>query len=629
MPARSRIFSELLAQDEEKGSMLGLRFHDIPPSKRRRMGLNSRFDRMVEAMNTTYNSPSGSSSSRQTRNKNRNRSSSSSSYSLPMTPIDPYYDGLKSGALGDDFSVLKMKNKLPGLEEQNEDDQAGQFREPLPSWLRQTFSALHQTHPLRLLLPRSSSHPQTKSMSLAESQQSDSSPRIEEESAFACSRASFPSPLSPKLVHEEHLASPIALRAIDRGPQQKPRLQEHLPATPSNAQNIPFSEPGPASISASNLPSSRPPLLITFANEYCATDFTIYPAENHKPLGADTRLSATPARDMLNTPSLNQSYSSNFLSPHSFPPQTCSDLFTTPGPVYYTSRPEGVCEPSSDSPIPDIPLPDIDAGSLQFQWIPFDRKQSNVDIFARTHNYNAASMVKRGCTLPPSSDPDNPIIRGDEIPMEDDSRNASTRSSLHAQQTARRRHTSNVYSSEPDSLPMASSTDDYLKNDQASSITSFQMDPPEYFCPQAESTPCKQVETDVQHTPLDTERPETSCPFRFRLPSLPPPSPSQSGTENPRGQKTMPSLEVTGQVSERVDSHNEERLATERVPEQAPWSSPPRPLGVEVPAFATAPGIYLSALRDGGIRREPSREEDIGKVKVRVAYCFYPVVIKF
>ena len=92
-------------------------YPDIPYPKRRKTGLNSRFDRMVEAMNATCDSPSGSTFSR--RNA-RNRSSSSSSYGPPTTPLAPCYEELKSDALGRNFSVLKVKCSVS--EEREADD---------------------------------------------------------------------------------------------------------------------------------------------------------------------------------------------------------------------------------------------------------------------------------------------------------------------------------------------------------------------------------------------------------------------------------------------------------------------------------------------------------------------------
>ncbi|KAJ3800070.1 hypothetical protein GGU11DRAFT_806984, partial [Lentinula aff. detonsa] len=99
MPAKSLIFSELLAEEAENGTNLQQRDATIR-AKRRKIGLNSKFDRMVEAMNVTYRSP---------KKRQRTRSSSVSSYGVPQTPVDAY-DGLQIGALGQDFSVIKMRN---------------------------------------------------------------------------------------------------------------------------------------------------------------------------------------------------------------------------------------------------------------------------------------------------------------------------------------------------------------------------------------------------------------------------------------------------------------------------------------------------------------------------------------
>jgi len=74
---------------------------------------------MVERMNMSYHSPS-TSASRSRRRASSAASSSVSSNGLPQTPVD-YYDGLQVGALGDDFSIIKVNGKIPMVEAEEDE----------------------------------------------------------------------------------------------------------------------------------------------------------------------------------------------------------------------------------------------------------------------------------------------------------------------------------------------------------------------------------------------------------------------------------------------------------------------------------------------------------------------------
>jgi hypothetical protein len=93
---------------------------DFGPSFKRHktMGLNARFDRMLERVDLTlqdHQASSTTASSRQGRARARSAGSSSvsSGYDVPKTPVDAY-DGLEDGRLGDTFSVIKMKSAIRG-----------------------------------------------------------------------------------------------------------------------------------------------------------------------------------------------------------------------------------------------------------------------------------------------------------------------------------------------------------------------------------------------------------------------------------------------------------------------------------------------------------------------------------
>ncbi|KAF9268870.1 hypothetical protein L218DRAFT_1073304 [Marasmius fiardii PR-910] len=606
MPARSRIFSEL---DEENGSTLDLHLQDIPPAKRHRTGLNSRFDRMIDAMNATNYSPPKSSSSLY------KRSSSNSSYGLPVTPVDPYYGKLRSGVLGEDFSVLKIKIS----EERNENDQSDQFREPLPPWLCETFSTLHRGHPLRLLLPSSPSTPQTESMKFAGDQKIDHSSMTKEKNILHASP-------SPRLLHEEPLASSIATRT-NGFRATSPRPQEQLSVTPLNVQNVPFLTPKPASsTSASTFPPSPRPLLFALSPrshaKYIPSDFSILSAETRKTVQNHVHSPARPhfsfALQDISSTLFNHQCSTCILSPPSLPPQTCSDLFTTPGPVYCTSRPEDECQPSLDSPRQDTPPLDIDTDVLQFHWTPFDRKQPALITPTRIHN--PVLMAQRNGTFPLSRfrDEFDPHYEGPtrEEPRYYNPYPHSSGSPLDPQPArCERRHTITPHPSESGGLPTASSNNDY----KISFVNSLHVRPMEELHPEAGSTSYEQLH--IQRTPPETERPETPCPFRFRPPPLPlfVPASGKYKTQNPRyGELTMMPLSSEEEEAWQVRGcrSKEEQGSMEQEPEQTLWSSIPLPPNA-LPAFAPAPGIYISPLH-GMNEQEPLREADIGKVKNRL-----------
>ncbi|KAK0212705.1 hypothetical protein DFS33DRAFT_58013 [Desarmillaria ectypa] len=138
---------------------------DITPApKRQRTGLNSRFDRMMDTVNVVCRSPD-----RRDRTRSAG-SSSNNSYVMPTTPLDAY-NILQSGRLGKDFSVIKTKQ---GTVSQGENQDSSMLdrenfsnhrsSEALPSWLSDAFLSLDENHPLRLLLPSSMDQPMSSSL---------------------------------------------------------------------------------------------------------------------------------------------------------------------------------------------------------------------------------------------------------------------------------------------------------------------------------------------------------------------------------------------------------------------------------------------------------------------------------
>ncbi|KAF5386017.1 hypothetical protein D9615_002523 [Tricholomella constricta] len=159
--------------------------------RRKTAGLNSRFDRMVEAMNATHHSPIKS-------GRRRTHTASSSSASEP--PNMDAYNGLEKGCLGKGFSLIKMKPPaassssvtMSNVEEagaSNKISQSPQASKALPEWLCSTFSSLDAKHPLRLLLPKEPFSPQDTSIAVpfAPVDHSNSSIEAEPDSIFAFS----------------------------------------------------------------------------------------------------------------------------------------------------------------------------------------------------------------------------------------------------------------------------------------------------------------------------------------------------------------------------------------------------------------------------------------------------------
>ncbi|KZT26835.1 hypothetical protein NEOLEDRAFT_214160 [Neolentinus lepideus HHB14362 ss-1] len=146
------------------------------PKRRRTFGLNDRFDNMIRRVSLMdSSSPSNSSQRKRQRVSSGSSSAPGSTSDIPSTPLDAYTD-LSNGRLGRGFSVIKMdtstgkrvarelfprKNVSSDDADEiglNVDRESKTHNEAPPSWLSATISTLRQDHPLRLLLPKSSTH---------------------------------------------------------------------------------------------------------------------------------------------------------------------------------------------------------------------------------------------------------------------------------------------------------------------------------------------------------------------------------------------------------------------------------------------------------------------------------------
>ncbi|KAH7888833.1 hypothetical protein F5I97DRAFT_2005311 [Phlebopus sp. FC_14] len=137
------------------------------PTKRRKLGLNIRFDRMIEKVNLAHSFRASSSTTSRRRTRSSGNSSVSS-YEVPKTPVDAH-DEISQGRLGRQFSVLKMNKSMDTswaakkhfLSGHDSDEPISDVaisssvkrrNGPLPDWLAETFSTLDSEHPLRCLL---------------------------------------------------------------------------------------------------------------------------------------------------------------------------------------------------------------------------------------------------------------------------------------------------------------------------------------------------------------------------------------------------------------------------------------------------------------------------------------------
>ncbi|KAJ4483463.1 hypothetical protein J3R30DRAFT_1785617 [Lentinula aciculospora] len=465
MPAKSRIFSELLAEEAANGQVHTLILIRTPEliiisttvvgAKRRKIGLNSKFDRMVEAMNVTYQSPN---------QRQRTRSSSVSSYGVPQTPVDAY-NGLQVGALGQDFSVIKMRNgSRSDLEAENEDtsqvSQNSRCVASLPGWLSETFTALANKHPLRLLLPSSMRRANADAVT-----PHDVSATNDSEDVFAFGPLPVPvgSPhvlQSPIAFHARHKSTEIPIPARLASPlshlepfstagpassicqpsppnsfmSSAPFLQAQLGTANGHqlSRNYEYISPvtnDPLNEQVNILTSSFAPApsLLASPQQYSSSDviagtYAEHDFNTHMPLRTSSPISTPPT---FSLPPCSQNDYSNYdddnpdgvLGDDIDHRSDLSNAFATPGPTYISSRPVYFDTPTDDpsSDPPDLEY-EIDYATLNFQWTPFDRKDAGISEIK--HPIQSISPIIQDQelrvgtgSLPPSSDQ----ISGDDF----------------------------------------------------------------------------------------------------------------------------------------------------------------------------------------------------------------------
>ncbi len=239
------------------------------PAKRQRTdGMNSRFDRMIQTVNILHATPNSGTRSRRQRAAS---SSSAATYDAPRTPVDAYnaFDG---GALGENFSVLKMDGPGSSVRDHDPFDRsafcdwdedsprATDATRCLPPWLQGTITTLGSKHPLRLLLPTSDSGgpiPDGSSDSASQMAVETSPfafvPPAEPELPVALERLRRNiAPLEPTL---DYVHGPYVIPEVPPVWLASPEAQSPSPR-PSPTTELPFSTAGPASCLSSFVDSA-------------------------------------------------------------------------------------------------------------------------------------------------------------------------------------------------------------------------------------------------------------------------------------------------------------------------------------------------------------------------------------
>ncbi|KAG2043414.1 hypothetical protein BDR03DRAFT_1053438 [Suillus americanus] len=389
--------------------------------RRKTLGLNTRFDRMLAQVNVTH---SYSSDPKTRRKRARSSGSSSvSSYDLPKTPVDVYSH---EDRLGSDLSVLKMNQRVsnpaksPLVQRDLKVYRKGSLvqapTKALPMWLASTFSALEPQHPLRELL----------------------SPSLDHEDIIEARTRNEPRPCSQEARTNRMFAfSPFdvdvqenndAAHGASRSPSADSAFRDVglLPSgrTTVNAESQtlhlgedalefrPFSTPGSlAALQCTVISNATPnlacpselqklahikPPLLSHDTSVNRANFTSYPV---------CRPTITEPETYLSSFRRGLSVASENLGPHLPTPdfqenELTMNMFSTPGPAFTVSRPVYFDSPTEDPSLSDPLEPEsyeLDLDALDFRWQPFLRKTLPGPSLANKRTYAISSSA----TIPP------------------------------------------------------------------------------------------------------------------------------------------------------------------------------------------------------------------------------------
>ncbi|KAN0090855.1 hypothetical protein V8E55_004421, partial [Tylopilus felleus] len=411
---RTRNTSSLLALDDAASCMS--RHTNARPAKRRKVaGLNMRFDRMINSVNTMLSYRNSSPARKRMQSSG---TSSVSSHDIPKTPVDDH-GSLYPGKPSKTFSVLKFKKPL--LLPQSDSDRFSkpavcappkEPRDPLPDWLADTFCSLEADHPLRGLLSPSRINTELICKSNSPSMTLLGASREEEVKVFA---------FSPFDKEEE--APDAAYRADStlnvRGPVPSvvstgPSLS-HPQFEISTTDPLPFSTPGcfaPARRSQSSIVDAKLQKRLIPEPQQMASMMDL-PASPPSHLRRDdvigqpriTQVSSNLVQDN-GPPSDLQEHGANMNRRYQGFPG--SNVYVTPGPTIACSRPVYFDSPTEDPSLSDPLQPEsyeLNLEAIDFRWRPFLRS-------------NAPESNMNRHTVSPSSPPGhavpNPDMVGDQ-----------------------------------------------------------------------------------------------------------------------------------------------------------------------------------------------------------------------
>ncbi|KAG1890208.1 hypothetical protein F4604DRAFT_2004473 [Suillus subluteus] len=387
--------------------------------RRKTLGLNTRFDRMLAQVNVTHLY----SSDPKTRRKRARSSGSSSvsSYDLPKTPVDAYSHEYR---LGSDLSVLKMNQRVsnpaksPLVQRDLKAYRKGSLvqapTKALPMWLASTFSALESEHPLRELLPPSLGH---EDMIEARTR---NEPRPCSQEARTNRMFAF-SPFDAD-VQEDNDAAHGASRppSVDSAfrdagllPCSRTTVNAEFHLGEDTLKFRPFSTPGSLAALQHTVISNAAPNLACLSESQKTSTHVKPPLLSHDASVNHANFTSSPVcRPTITEPETyltsfrrGSSVASNDLGPHLPTPdfqenELTMNMFSTPGPAFTVSRPVYFDSPTEDPSLSDPLEPEsyeLDLDALDFRWQPFLRKTLPEPSLANKRTYTMYSSA----TIPP------------------------------------------------------------------------------------------------------------------------------------------------------------------------------------------------------------------------------------
>ncbi|KAG1751512.1 uncharacterized protein EDB91DRAFT_611079 [Suillus paluster] len=400
-----------------------------PLKRRKTLGLNTRFDRMLAQVHVTH-----SYSSDPTTHRKRARSSGSSSvssYDLPKTPVDAYSH---EGRLGRDFSVLKM-NKRPlkspivqrELKAYRKGSRGQAPAKALPLWLASTFSVLEPEHPLRELLPPFAIHEDEMAARTRNDSPRPCSQEASTDRMFAFLPFDADAPENDDTSHQKSRLPSADCTFCDDGllPCEPTTVNAEIHAfhfgedTPGFR---PFSTPGSLAVLQYSGVSNAPPILDRLSElkqisahintPLLSSDASVNHAKFTSP--SVIRRTTPESETFLSSLRRRSSIAFSALAPNTLTSdlqenELTMNIFSTPGPAFTVSRPVYFDSPTEDPSLSDPLEPEsyeLDLDGLDFHWQPFFRKTLPDPSLTNQQTPN----IRASAAFPPVfEEPDGPL----------------------------------------------------------------------------------------------------------------------------------------------------------------------------------------------------------------------------